>query len=205
MIGLRLVGNLPVAEPNEDRGLITWLHCVVYESSGHNKDECEDDDEEDIGSVLIALIHVEEASRLNVSLLDALDAEDAEFETIYSVYFDDDWFKDEYAQGRGSDLLYIAEMSIDDAYRKRNVDLAVIRRLCTTFAAGCELVVMPYTSEDETKRWSTLGFVVSTEGQPSGLMHLQQASGGPRVVDFAGNGRFRVLPNVEPRRLRKMD
>ncbi|MDC0743138.1 hypothetical protein [Polyangium mundeleinium] len=205
MIGIRILGNLAVGEPNEDRGLITWLHCIVYESTGDDDDECEDDDETDIGNALVAIVHVGEAAHCNVSLLDALDAEGAEFEALYPVYFDEDWFKDEYAQGHGTDLFYIAELSIDDAHRKRNVDLAVVRRLCASFAAGCELVVMPYASEDEAKHWSMLGFVVSTEGQASGLMHLQQALRGPRVVDFAGNGRFRVLPNVEPERLRKMN
>jgi hypothetical protein len=201
MIGIRVSANLPVREPDEDSGVITWLHCTVYESD----DEGEGAVERDIGSALIALVHVGEAADHNVSLLDALDAEGPELEALYSIYFRDGWIKDELSRGHGNDLLYIDELCVDEPHRERNVDLAVLRQLCVSFAGGCELIVMPYSCEADVKRWASLGFVVSTEGQPAGFLHLQQAAIRPRVVDVAGSGGFRVVPNLSPVKLRKMN
>jgi hypothetical protein len=35
----------------------------------------------------------------------------------------------------------------------RNIELALVRRLCDTIGEGCELAVMPYESESEIERW----------------------------------------------------
>ncbi len=206
MIGIRVVGDMRVVgEPDEDDGIITRLYCMIYDVT-----ESDDDDggekEVEIGGAEVAIIHVGQADNHGVSLVDALDADSGELEALYWVYFDENGeYKDKFVAGGGRDLLYISDVKIEESYRERNVDLAIVRQLSRSFGGGCELVVIPYESEPDAKRWSTLGFVVSTDGEPTGFMHHQQAFVAPRVVETDEPGRFKVVPNLTPDEIEKVN
>jgi hypothetical protein len=49
-----------------------------------------------------------------------------------------------------------------------------------------------------------LGFVVSTEGEPTGYMHLQQALVAPRVIETDESGTFKLIPNLTPDEIEKV-
>lgn len=205
MIGIRVAADMMVVgEPDEDQGIITWLHCTIYEVT-ESDDEEEGEKEASIGSADVAIIRAGQAENHGVSLVEALDAESGELEALYWVYFDDDGnYKGEFVQGFGSDLLYISEVSIEERYLARNVDLAVVQQLSRSFGGGCELIVIPYESDEDAQRWSMLGFVVSTEGKRTGYMHLQQAFKAPRVVETDESGTFKIMPSVTPDEIENM-
>lgn len=152
-----------------------------------------DEEERDhvVGTASAAIIH---AGVADGQLWDAMDADSGELEALYGAYFDDDYFKEEYAQGFGHDLLYVSEVSLTPDYQGRNLELAVVRRLCDTLGSGCELVVVAYEGEAEARLWRSMGFT-RTPGR-DGLMHLSQAFVQPRVVSVRGDeDRFRVQRN----------
>ena len=140
-----------------------------------------------VGRARAAIIH---ASIAGGGLYDAMDADSGELEALYSVYFDGNYFKEQFSEGVGSDLLYVSDVELIPGVRGRNIELAVVRRLCDTLGTGSELVVVPYGDEREAASWGSMGFT-KTEGA-SGLMHLSQAFVPPRIARRDGEDRFRV-------------
>ncbi len=190
---LKISTEIPLSEPDADCGLVTWLNVVVV--AIHEDPE----PEPEIGRVKAAIIHVGCA---NGDLFFALDADSGELEQLYQVYFDGDWFKEELYHGVGHDMLYVSEVEIDPAYRDRNIELAVVRRLCDTLGSGCELAVIYAEDEASSEHWKHMGFELSMAGETTGLMHLAQAFRNPRVDDPNGEGHFKVLPNLSPEQRR---
>jgi hypothetical protein len=189
MLRINVSANIPLHEPDADEGLITWFSVGVY----YGEDENE---EERIGEATVALVHVGEAANAGQDLLDALDADSAELEALYHTYFQDDWIKDRFMDGSGSDLLYVADIEIAAAYDGRNIDLAVVRRLCNTIGHGCGLAVIPYDSKAEIAHWSRMGFAVSTPGKPTGWLHMTMGDRKARIAGPEDDGRFKIVPNL---------
>ena len=50
----------------------------------------------------------------------------------HGIYFDGDHLRDEYTEGVGSDLLYIAEAILEPGWEDQGIELALVRRLCDT-------------------------------------------------------------------------
>lgn len=87
------------------------------------------------------------------SLYDVLDAESGDLEALYSVYFRNDWFKEEFRSAAGVDLGYLQELTIDAARQGRDIDLAVVQRLNETLEAGCNMLAMALSSPEELAHW----------------------------------------------------
>lgn len=189
---IELSAYIRLCEPDVDRGLVTWFSLDIREG--------DDDEVEDrlIGKGRAALIHVGEATNLGEDIYEALDADSGELEALHHVYFDDGWLKEEFTEGFGQDLLYVSHIEIDPAYQGRNIEFAVVRRLCDTVGASCALAVIDYQSVKDIEFWSRMGFEVSTQGQPSGWMHLSQARRRPRVVLDEVTGHFKAVANPPP-------
>lgn len=151
------------------------------------------------GTARIALVHVGEIADAHGDLLPALHG--TSLEPLADAYFTQGWYKDEFADGAGLDLLYVERVEMDEDLRARNVDLAMIRRLCDTLGSGCQLAVMPYTDALTAAHWSRLGFMLTTPGRGAGLMHMKLGDRNVRVVDSSGTGDFEILPtwNDAPR------
>ena len=193
--------ELELDEPTVDAGFITWMDIEI------RADEYENEEGEEpkpvdayIGRGSVALIHVGGAGE---DLWDALDADSGEMEALHNVYFEDGWFKDEYAEGAGSGLLYVSEISIEPAWQGRNIELAVVRRLCETVGQGCELAVIPYESAKEIEHWGQMGFEVSTPKKSTGYMHMKLAYRLPRIVRSDDQDRYNVVPDLSPDQRRR--
>ncbi len=194
MIRLSVSTRISVEEPSTDGGFITWFDVLIHrdapvvDDGGAGGDDLEEGDEkvEQIGRAKLAIVHVGALfDRDDTLLYDVLDAESADLEALYSLYFDEeeDWFKDEFASAAGVDLGYIQELTIDPAWQGRNIELAVVQRLNATIAAGCKALVMALSSPEEVARWEQMGFEVpASEGGEPGYVHLNNAGGHPRVV-----------------------
>jgi hypothetical protein len=138
-----------------------------------------------------ALVHVGEIADALGDLWPALHA--ARLESVHDTYFSDGWYKDDYADGAGIDLLYVERVEVADAWRDKNLDIAAVRRLAETLGSSCQLVVMPYRDALEAAYWARLGFTPSTPGRTSGLMHMKLGVRHARVVDARGSGEFEVV------------
>jgi hypothetical protein len=178
-------------EPDADAGLVTWFEILIVEPDEHGTNT-------PVGEARAALVHVGQALDLGEDLWCVLDADSGSLEALYSVYFDKDGFREEFAAGKGSDLLFIEDIEIKAPYEGRNVGLALVRRLCDTVGEGCELAVIEATNPAEAARWLRMGFELTEVGSTKGFMHLNLSRRQPRIVETDDRGSYRVVPNPAP-------
>jgi hypothetical protein len=173
--------DLEVAD--QKRGYVTWLDVEV------------NDDVRTYGTARVALVHVGEIADATGEVWPALHG--TRLEPLHDVYFSHGWYKDDYADGAGIDLLYIDHITIDEEHREKNLDLALVRRLCDTLGSGCQLAVVAYADAEGAPRWARLGFAISTPGRSAGLMHMKLGYRHAQVVDATGSGDYEVLSTVD--------
>jgi hypothetical protein len=183
--------ELRLGEPGVDEGLVTWLEIVIVEPDEHGTDA-------DVGEARAALLHVGQALDLGEDLWCVLDADSGSLESLSSVYFDKYGFREEFAAGKGSDLLFIENIEIKAPYEGRNIELALVRRLCDTVGEGCELAVIEATTQAEAARWQRMGFEMTQLGSTKGFMHLNLSRRQPRIVETEDRGCYRAVSNPAP-------
>jgi hypothetical protein len=167
----------------EARGYVTWLDVNVS------------DEVRTYGTARVAIVHVGEIADAAGEIWPALHG--TRLEALHDVYFQQGWYKDDYADGAGIDLLYIDHITIDEEHRNKNLDLALVRRLCDTLGSGCQLSVVAYGQASEAPRWGRLGFAISTPGRSSGLMHMKLGYRHAQVVDATGSGDYEVVATAD--------
>jgi len=176
---LSISGDLELDRPSN---YVTWLDVRVGE------------DGRTMGTARIALVHVGEIADAFGDLYPALRG--TKLEQLCDAYFSQGWYKDDFADGAGIDLLFVESIEIDAAHQHKNLDLAMVRRLCDTLGSGCQLAVMPYGDALTAGNWGRLGFSLTTPGRSAGLMHMKLGYRHAQVVDATGSGDFEVLPTV---------
>lgn len=182
---LSISAELELASPSIVRGgFVTWFDVRITE------------EDRVLGTARVALVHVGEMADAHGDLWPALRG--TRLEPIHDVYFTDGWYKDDYADGAGIDLLYVDAIDLDASVQDKNLDLAIVRRLADTLASGCQLVVRAYTSPREAAHWAQIGFSVSTGGRGAGYMHMKLGYRHAELVDTSGSGDYRVLPSTGP-------
>lgn len=181
---LSITADIGLDEPRAGAGYMTWLEVCAGGAPGRPDVRAR-----------VALLHVGEIADAHGDLWPALHG--TPLEAVHDAYFEQGWYKDDYADGAGIDLLYVAEITVEGGVRDRNLDLAVVRRLADTIGSGCQLTVMPYRDAHEAAHWSRLGFAISTPGRPRGLMHMKLGYRHARVVATEAGG-FEVLPTSVP-------
>ncbi len=162
---------------------VTWLDVDVADPVTNAR-----------GTARVAIVHVGEITDALGDVAPALQG--TALEPIARAYFAEGWYRDEFSDGAGIDLIYVASVEMNDEALARNVDLAMIRRLCDTLGSGCQLAVMPYTSPLDAAHWGRLGFSLTTSGRANGLMHMKLGYRHARIVDSTGSGDYEVLPTV---------
>jgi hypothetical protein len=50
-------------------------------------------------------------------LRDVLDADSGELEALYGAFFEEDWFRQQFTEGAGSDLLYLSEIAVEPGWK----------------------------------------------------------------------------------------
>jgi hypothetical protein len=175
---LSVTTNIDLEGPQKG-GYVTWLDVRV--SDGVRA----------YGTARVALVHVGEIADAAGEVWPALHG--TSLESLHDVYFAQGWYKDDYADGAGIDLLFIEHITIDDEHRGKNLDLALVRRLCDTLGSGCQLAVVAYPDAERAAHWGKLGFAISTPGRTSGLMHMKLGYRHARVVDATGSGDYEVV------------
>lgn len=166
------------------RSYVTWLDVRIGDSTPGRT----------YGIARVAVVHVGEIADAHGDLYPALRG--TKLESLCDAYFSQGWYKDEFADGAGIDLIYVESIEIDAAHQHKNLDLAMVRRLCDTLGSGCQLAVMPYRDALAAGHWGRLGFALTTPGRTSGLMHMKLGYRHAQVVDATGSGDFEVLPSV---------
>ena len=144
-------------EPDVDAGLVTWLdvEIEVYDDAievGRNTLE--------VGRARIALIHGGEALNRDEPIEDVLDADSQELHDLHEVFFDGEGLKEVYENGNGNDVFYVSEIEIAEAWRGKNIEAAVVRRLVDVWAGGAAIAVVPVADLMEAQRWATAGFAL---------------------------------------------
>ena len=170
-------------EGPQKTGYVTWLDVRVSDGARA------------YGTARVALVHVGEIADAAGEVWPALHG--TRLEPLHDVYFSQGWYKDDYADGAGIDLLYIDRIDIDEPHRGKNLDLALVRRLCDTLGSGCQLAVVAYADANVAAHWARLGFAISTPGRPAGLMHMKLGYRHARVVDATGSGQYEVISDVD--------
>lgn len=178
---LSVVANISLNDPDVARTYTTWFDVTLR-----------DDDQRALARARVGVLHVGEAADAEGDLWSAMHR--TPLESLHETYFAHGWYKDDFATGAGIDLLFFDSIMVEPEGRARNVDLALIRRLCDTLGSSCQLAVTRFTDAHQAAHWSQLGFAVSTPGRTSGLMHLQLGYRHARVVDPTGCGEFEVQP-----------
>jgi hypothetical protein len=170
-------------EGSENSGYVTWLDVRLGDAT------------QAYVTARIALVHVGEIADAAGEIWPALHG--TRLESLHDVYFAQGWYRDEYADGAGIDLLYVEEITVEGG-RSKNLDLALVRRLCDTLGSGCQVAVMGYGDAERAAHWGQLGFAVSTPGRPAGLMHMKLGYRHAQVVDATGSGDYEVISSVNP-------
>lgn len=168
------------------RSYVTWLDVRITDSPAPGTLLGQT-----FGVARVALVHVGEIADAFGDLSPALRG--TSLETVCEAYFAQGWYKDDFADGAGIDLLYVEVVEVATSHRQRNLDLAMVRRLCDTLGSGCQLAVMPYADAAAATHWARLGFSLTTPGHPSGLLHMKLGQRHAQVVDATGRGDFEVL------------
>jgi hypothetical protein len=176
---LAITADVPLDEPSLKEGYVTWFKVCVTDGVLV------------YGSARVALVHVGEIADAHGDLLPALQG--TKLEPLHDVYFERGWYRDDYADGAGMDLLFVESIEISPEQQEKNLELAVIRRLCDSIGSGCQLAVMRYTNATDAAHYGQLGFAISTAGRPAGFMHMKLGQRHARVVDATGSGVFEVL------------
>jgi hypothetical protein len=162
----------------DDRRFVTWFDVVAHHGPIRS------------GEARFALLHVGEVAGGHGDLWRALRA--GGLEHLHDAYFHQGWYREEFAEGAGIDLLFVERVAVETD-PKRNLELAIVRRLSETIGSGCQLVVMPYASPLEAAHWGQLGFEISTPGRARGLLHMKMGQSHPELVDVKGDGAFEVV------------
>ena len=177
---LSISADIELDQP--ESAFVTWLDVRIGDAS------------ETCGVARVAIVHVGEIADAHGDLYPALRV--TPLEALCDAYFSQGWYKDDFADGAGIDLIYIESVEMDAAHAHRNLDLAMVRRLCDTLGSGCQLAVMPYGNAHAAGHWGQLGFALTTPGRSAGLMHMKLGYRHAQVVDATGSGDFEVLPTV---------
>lgn len=146
------------------------------------------------GSARIAIVHVGEIADALGDVYPVLRG--TPLEPLCRAYFSDGWYNETFSDGSGIDLLYVESVEIAASHHHKNLDYAMVRRLCDTLGSGCQLAVMPYHEPLTAAHWGRLGFSLTTPGRRTGLMHMKLGYRHAQVVDATGSGDFEVLPSV---------
>ncbi len=170
-------------EGPQKSGYVTWLDVRISEGT------------RTFGTARVALVHVGEIADAAGDIWPALHG--TRLEPLHDTYFAQGWYKDDFADGAGIDLLYIDHITIDEGHENKNLDLALVRRLCDTLGSGCQLSVVAYSNAERASRWAKLGFAISTPGRTNGLMHMKLGYRHAQVVDATGSGDYQVVANAD--------
>ena len=175
---LSVTTDIDLAGPHKS-GYVTWLDVKVS------------DDARAYGTARVALVHVGEITDAAGEVWPALHG--TRLESLHDVYFAQGWYKDDYADGAGIDLLYVEHITIDEEHQSKNLDLALVRRLCDTLGSGCQLAVVAYGDAERAAHWGRLGFAISTPGRTAGLMHMKLGDRHARVIDATGANDYEIV------------
>lgn len=181
---LSISADIDLATPTKKAGYVTWLDVRLGDA------------DRTYGMARIAIIHVGEIADAHGDLWPALRG--TRLEALHDVYFEQGWYKDEFADGAGIDMLYIESIELDESARNKNLDVAMVNRLAETIASGCQLVVMGYRNPMEAAHWAQLGFAVTTGGRGAGYMHLKLGYRHNAMVDETGTNDFAFMPSNAP-------
>jgi hypothetical protein len=168
---LSISADIELATPGTKTGYVTWLDVRLGDA------------ERTYGVARVAIVHVGEIADAHGDLWPVLRG--TRLEALHDVYFQQGWYKDDFADGAGIDLLYVESIELDESARNKNLDIAMVNRLAQTIGSGCQLVVMGYRSALDAAHWAQLGFAVTTAGRGAGYMHLKLGYRSNGIVEDA--------------------
>jgi hypothetical protein len=172
MLVLTLQTEMPLAEPNEEFGFVTWLDVSVRQFDAPTR--------ESIGRARIALIQVADAMNRGAEIREVLAAAGDELFALHDVFFDDDeYLKPDYANGIGFNVMYFAEVELVSTWRGRRIEEALVRRVADTWGEGCAIAVVP-VNDEEIERWLDIGF--KSPDSASTFAYLDLSLAHPKMI-----------------------
>ena len=119
---LSISADIELKTPGTKGGYVTWLDVRLGDA------------DRTYGVARVAIVHVGEIADAHGDLWPALRG--TRLEALHDVYFVDGWYKDDFADGAGIDLLYVESIELDESARNKNLDIAMVNRLAQTIRDG---------------------------------------------------------------------
>lgn len=184
MLTIKMEAEASAYEPSVDAGLVTWWKVSVTRNDRGTAGPVLA-----VGKLRVATINVGLALNLGESVADLLDADSDELEELYAVFFEGDWLRERFQSGSGGGLLFVAEMDLDDTWRRRDADLAIVDRLVDTLGMGCDIVVLATDERAHHERWARIGF--DRTSKRGGFQYRNESLRHPRAAEV-GDDRFEI-------------
>lgn len=170
MLVLTIQTEMPLAEPNEQFGFVTWLDVSIRQFDAPTP--------EPIGHARIAVIQVADAMNRGVEIREVLSAE-SELFGLYHVFFDaDEYLKPDYANGSGFNAMYIAKIELVPVWRGKLIEQALVQRVTDTWGEGCAIAVV--SMDEAADMWRMIGFEVPGSRGPYAFLDLSLSH--PKLV-----------------------
>lgn len=148
MLVLAIQTEMPLAEPNEECGFVTWLDVSIRQFDAPTRER--------IGHARIAVIQVADAMNRGVEIREVLSAQ-SELFGLCDVFFDDDeYLKADYANSVGFNVMYFAEIELLPAWRCKRIEHALVQRMTDSWGEGCAIAVVH--AGENVDGWLELGF-----------------------------------------------
>jgi len=154
MLTLTVRAETPLAEPDEDRGFVTWLDVNIERTDGESR--------EVVGTRSRGVAPCRERCESRRCCPEILDADSEDLNALRDLFFGPDGDLDEqFVNGTGFDVLYFSTIELLLPWQRRTIEQALIRRLCDTFGESCAIAVLPIVESEDQSRWLPMGFQVA--------------------------------------------
>jgi hypothetical protein len=177
MLVLTIQSEMPLAEPNEEFGFVTWLDVSIRQFDASTR--------EPIGHARIAVIQVADAMNRGVEIREVLSSE-SELFGLYDVFFDPaEYLKAEYANGVGFNVIYFADIELRPAWRGKRIEQALVQRVTDTWGEGCAIAVVSVA--EQLAGWREVGFQSPGPASRYAFLDLSLAHAGLVAADEQGH------------------
>lgn len=176
---LRIITDTSLHHPDELEGCIAWHDIEIQDL----------DDKYDLQAIGTARTGVVNSFYLSDKVRRTKHPDGDEIEPLHALIL----ANDPHGLGLGLDVLYFSSVKISPERQGRNIELAVVLRVCDLMGMGCALAAINVEEPDHVAYWARIGFE-RTPGT-SGLLHADLDREPPGIIEDEDTGSFHIVPH----------